>query len=349
MSAGIVDETIAADSASQLERILAELDAQAAQTQSQQLPSWHHRQGPFGVFSAFPSKEISSQPHQNVLDEFLLPEVNVQPPGEGHDNLTVWEDLDRLETEFHQPSLFSDEDLTTGTSDVRFGSTQPAGFAYPDASQLNPVESSSIDQLLNSFNPTVYKNDFNDSAGQIWRHNQTVPASISTQDLPEPRSPYLPPSARYLLWHYANHTIPSLSGIPLDHESSPWNELHLPTALKAYAELNVLGASSLPRVSLLYSLLSITCFQLGALHKDRNGQRMIYQAGSSSPFAPDMWSGPDWEAQAVNFRSIAQTGLNQWLRSFSTALGDNFKYKDVLLAAVSLVCIRVRESRSPQS
>lgn len=56
-----------------------------------------------------------------------------------------------------------------------------------------------------------------------------------------------------------------------------------------------------------------------------------------------MWSGADWEAQAIKFRNIAQTGLNKCLRNVSTASGDDFKYKEVLVAAVSLVCIRVRE------
>lgn len=342
MAASLVDETITAHSTSQIERILAEIDTQAVQTNSQEQPSWHCMRGPFGIFSAFQSKEIASQSRQNVFGELLHSKVNQETPSDTHDNPAIREGLDIFGTELPQPSFYNEIDLTIGTSDVPFGLPQAAGSTYSDTDQLGPAESNSINRLPQSFNLTMYKDVSNDSMWKTWQTPQAVPASISSQDLPKPSSPYLPRCAQYLLWHYAKHTIPSLSAIPPSHEKPLWDELHLPTALKAYAELNVLGDSSLPRVSLLYSLLSITSFQLGALHRNGHRGHLIDPTGSRSSFSSEMWSAADWEAQAIKFRNIAQTGLSRYLENFSTASGDNFKYKEILLAAVSLVCIGVR-------
>lgn len=347
MSAILVDKTISAHSTSQLEGILAEIDTQAAQTNSPEQPSWHCLRGPFGIFSAVQSKDTSSQSHQNqnqnqnVFGELLHSKVNQETTG-AHANLTIREDLEIFGTEFGQPSFCNDVDMTVGISEVPFGLVEAAGSAYPDTDQLGPEESNNIDQLFQSFSPMAYKDVPNDSMWETWQKSQAVPASISSRDLLKPSSPYLPRCAQYLLWHYAKHTIPSLSATPPSNEKSLWNELHLPTALKAYAELNVLGDSSLPRVSLLYSLLSISSFQLRALHSNDHWGHQMDHAVSGSSFSPDTWSATDWEAQAIKFRNIAQTGLSKYLESFPAASGDKFKYKEVLLAAVNLVCIRVR-------
>ena len=170
-----------------------------------------------------------------------------------------------------------------------------------------------------------------------------IPLSPSSSAIPEPTSPYLPRCARYLLWHYATCTIPSLSAIPLAAADAPWTELHLPCALKAYAELNVLSDSSLSRVSLLYSLLSMSCFQLSSLHRNGGKEARPSSAALSSPFTLDESSmSSRWETQARKFRNIAQTGFQRCLQSLSTEKGAKLKYKEIFLAAMSIICTGVR-------
>jgi hypothetical protein len=126
--------------------------------------------------------------------------------------------------------------------------------------------------------------------------------------------------------------------MPHAREEAPWNELHLPYALKAYAELNVLGDSSLAGVSLLYSLLSISCFQLHTLHTDG-----LLGDGNSTTLATSDKQAPSgaWKAEAHKFRKIAETAFRKCLDGISGGKA-NTKYKAILLAAMNIVCTRVR-------
>lgn len=149
----------------------------------------------------------------------------------------------------------------------------------------------------------------------------------------------MPRSARYLLWHYATCTIPSLSAIPLPKCGAPWTDIHLPTALRAYGELNVLGDSGLARVSLLYSLFSISCFQLSSFYKNKQDKASLESIVSSSLDQPT--SSSHWEIEARKFRNIAQAGFRRCLQSLSTRKGAKQKYKEIFIAAMSIVCTAV--------
>lgn len=144
-------------------------------------------------------------------------------------------------------------------------------------------------------------------------------------------SPYLPADVRFLLHHYDTQVIDSLSALPIARDKAPWRGLHLPSALRAYGELDILGTSSLARVSLLYSLLSLTCYHLSSLYTP---------VGVGTPLepAPNTETEEHWKRQAQKFRGIGRTAFRKHLESEPLRKG---KYKESLMAAMSLVCIGI--------
>ncbi|KAH7024577.1 fungal-specific transcription factor domain-containing protein [Microdochium trichocladiopsis] len=329
MLQGVGKEDKDLDIATQLDKILAELEYEAP-GRNQDLLSWQRVQGPFGVFSAFQSKASSPA---------LQPE---RQDGDGH-ALGTWGDNEDFGTELDQIGLFADA-VDLGMPNLIFQQPPLRNWDHQKASSPEPATlDGNGNPLFQAYDLSSSAPTYGSLAWQIQASEPELPAAISPQALPMHESPYLPRCAQYLLWHYSNHTIPSLSGIPLQNENSLWKRLHLPTALQAYAELGVLGDSSLPRVSLLYSLMSIACFQLKALHKDAPGHGVVAPFSLGPAFAAESWSAADWEAQGIKFRDIAQTGLQKFLRNAETSrsVGASYKYKEVLVAAVSLVCIRI--------
>ncbi|KAL1849359.1 hypothetical protein VTK73DRAFT_9895 [Phialemonium thermophilum] len=147
-------------------------------------------------------------------------------------------------------------------------------------------------------------------------------------------SPYLPPEVRFLLHHYDHHVIDSLSAIPVPRDRAPWRQLHLPCALRAYGELDVLGTSSLARVSLLYSLLSLTCYHLSSLYTSVD----LGDVGAAPTPPTQTPNAERWQQRALKFRGIARTAFRKHVASQGTAGG---KYKETLMAAMSLICVGV--------
>lgn len=147
-------------------------------------------------------------------------------------------------------------------------------------------------------------------------------------------SPYLPINVRFLLSHYANHVISSLSLQP--HDTPPWRGIHLPCALTAYGELDVVGYSSFARVSLLYSLLSLTCYHLSSLYDAAS-------PGSSSHIttlglADQSPNVEFWSSQGLKFRNIARTAFHKCLGAMSSKPTEKVKYKELFASAMSLIC-----------
>ena len=149
-------------------------------------------------------------------------------------------------------------------------------------------------------------------------------------------SPYLPPDVRFLLHHYDDIVIDSLSAIPLPQEKAPWRDLHLPSALRAYGELDVLGNSSLARVSLLYSLLSLTCYHLSSLYSSVDITTAPCSSNEQS-FNPNS-NTEYWRTQAQKFQAIGRTAFQKHLESTQS---HKQKYKESLMAAMSLICVDV--------
>jgi hypothetical protein len=154
-------------------------------------------------------------------------------------------------------------------------------------------------------------------------------------------TPPVPNNVRFLLSHYVNHVIASLSGLPLTE--APWRGIHVPYAMAAYGELDIMGQSSFARVSLLYSLLSLTCYHLATLYKP-----------SSSTSAADLLvvstsaqanSLDHWLSQGLKFRNIARTAYRKCLRALSKEPLEHVKYKELFVSAMNMVCTGVCELR----
>ncbi|KEF56835.1 uncharacterized protein A1O9_07025 [Exophiala aquamarina CBS 119918] len=147
-------------------------------------------------------------------------------------------------------------------------------------------------------------------------------------------SPYLPSDVRFLLSHYTTHVIDSLSGLP--QTKAPWKGIHVPCALTAYGELNIMGKSSFARVSLLYSLLSLTCYHLGTLHKASS----TTPDGGTEPIVSieQAENSKYWYSQGLKYRDIARTTFQKCLLALSENPTERVKYKEVFVSAMSLIC-----------
>ncbi|KPI35014.1 Arginine metabolism regulation protein II [Cyphellophora attinorum] len=121
-------------------------------------------------------------------------------------------------------------------------------------------------------------------------------------------SPYLPSNVRFLLNHYATHVIDSLTSVPLPKERSPWRGLHLSCAMTAYGEMDVLDEAS----------------------------TTVKDSGS---FRQAMESAQHWSGQAQKFRNIGRVAFRKHLESIDAS--HKPKYKESLMAAMSLVCVGI--------
>lgn len=127
----------------------------------------------------------------------------------------------------------------------------------------------------------------------------------------------VPPEAADLLRYFKENVI-SLS-FPLKNcRKCPWQAVHLPAAMSAFAELSVHHTTSHTRLSLFYSLLAASC-----LHK----------------YARDQ-SASGLEVSANRFKEAAKQHLELALNE--EVLGSRrAKYKEILMAALSMVMLSV--------
>lgn len=153
-------------------------------------------------------------------------------------------------------------------------------------------------------------------------------------------SPYLPRDVRFLMSHYTGFVIDSLASFPTP--KAPWKGLHVPCALSAVAELDYLGRSDLARVSVLYSLLSLASFHLSALYET---DAPVSTADYGSLTCTTRGTGGDmaihWALQARKYREIARVSYHKCVRSVLKDGKSSVKYKELLMAAMNLVCTSV--------
>lgn len=150
-------------------------------------------------------------------------------------------------------------------------------------------------------------------------------------------SPYLPYNVRFLLSHYTSHVIDSLSLLPTN--KAPYRGIHLPCALTAYGELDIMGQSDFARVSLLYSLLSLTCYHLSSLYESSSGDQQ--NEHQSSGAHPEASNARYWSSQALKFRDIARTAFRKCLQAMVSDPTIKVKYKELFVGAMSLICTGV--------
>ena len=166
------------------------------------------------------------------------------------------------------------------------------------------------------------------NANNIYESPPTPIFSLASQNIvnepiaPEDFTPgSLPSSAGFLLRHWRSNMDNWFS--PLRIHKHPWKVLHLPIALNTMSELSVWGKSSSAKVTVFRAMLSVSAFTL-----DRSG----IGTAKDSTF---------WYELATRNKDLAKGEMKQ---CFSKELrGPNrAKYKEILVALLSLVSISVR-------
>lgn len=135
----------------------------------------------------------------------------------------------------------------------------------------------------------------------------------------------IPPEAADLLRYFKENVV-SLS-FPLKNcRKCPWQAVHLPAAMTAFAELSVNHTTSHTRLSLFYSLLAASC-----LHKYARNQ-----------------SAGGLEISANRVKEAAKQHLELALNE--EVLGARrAKYKEILMAVLSMVMLSVYTHQFRQS
>jgi arginine metabolism regulation protein II len=130
----------------------------------------------------------------------------------------------------------------------------------------------------------------------------------------------VPAFAHHLLRHYRANLGNWFS--PLKSRKPLWSVLHLPIALSTVSELNIWGKANHARTTIFRTLLAVSAFTLD---------------GTSSTY---------WREIGTRNKMVAQLEMKQCLMNELTG-PTKAKYKDALLALLSLVSISVRSYASP--
>lgn len=125
----------------------------------------------------------------------------------------------------------------------------------------------------------------------------------------------------FLLLHYGSKVVDSLA--PFSSSKPPWKALHLPCALQALAELTVMGQTNNAKASLMYALMAISAFNLDKFCTEHES-------------TPRRW----WNT-GQTYQQRAKYYLKRCLQEISQGGTKKAKYKEVLMALMSMVTISV--------
>ncbi|OJK04250.1 hypothetical protein ASPACDRAFT_1878882 [Aspergillus aculeatus ATCC 16872] len=130
------------------------------------------------------------------------------------------------------------------------------------------------------------------------------------------------PTAKLLLDHY-RHTIINYLAPARVKSKSPWEKIYIPSMLGAIGEILLQGNSSNARVSLLFSVLAVSAYSLheNTLLEDEWG----------------CYASP--RLLGNTYRARATARLKRSLRDLSAGGTKKDKYKDILMALLSMVTI----------
>lgn len=131
----------------------------------------------------------------------------------------------------------------------------------------------------------------------------------------------VPENANFLLSHYKEQMGRLFS--PIRVKKPPWAVLHLPCATATVSELTIWGKASHAKISLLRAILAVSAFNLDRIH---------YGLPEQSTF----W----WNVGDKN-REIAKREVQLCL-STEIEGPEKSKYKEILMALLSMVTISVR-------
>ncbi|PYI09198.1 hypothetical protein BO78DRAFT_439325 [Aspergillus sclerotiicarbonarius CBS 121057] len=105
--------------------------------------------------------------------------------------------------------------------------------------------------------------------------------------------------------------------------SSPWETIYIPSLFSTVGEIELSGNSTNARVSLLFAILAVSAFSLDG------------RFGSTGPAIKD------WHALGELYRGRATKRLKCSLQDLSSGRPKKEKYKDILMALLSMVTICV--------
>lgn len=129
----------------------------------------------------------------------------------------------------------------------------------------------------------------------------------------------VPIAAHILLRHYREHMGIWFS--PVRARKNPWSTIHIPIALNTVSELNIWKRASHAKVSVLRSVLAVSAFTL------------------------DTEESGFWREVGIRNRTVAKLEMQKCLTKELHG-PCRAKYKDTLLALLSLVSISVRQYAS---
>ncbi|PYH83141.1 Zn(II)2Cys6 transcription factor [Aspergillus uvarum CBS 121591] len=135
----------------------------------------------------------------------------------------------------------------------------------------------------------------------------------------------IPPQAADLLRYFKENVI-SLSFPLRNCRYCPWQTVHLPGAMSAFADLSIHYTTSHTRLSLFYSLLAASC-----LHK--------YTRGSSTG---------DLESSAKLFKDTATQHLELALQEQAIE-PKRASYKEILMAVLSMVMLSIFDGENTRA
>lgn len=152
--------------------------------------------------------------------------------------------------------------------------------------------------------------------------SSSVPFSPSRSPPPDLED-FSMPMAKQLLDHYRLRMVAFFTPARVESKS-PWQSIYIPSLLSTVGEIELAGESSNAKVSLLFSIFAISCFSMD---------------GCSFPTGES--HSPDWKALGELYRERATRRLKHSLHNVSRSGGKKEKYKDVLMALLSMVTICV--------
>lgn len=133
-------------------------------------------------------------------------------------------------------------------------------------------------------------------------------------------------TVKLLLDYYQNTLVPRLTPAEVPYKS-PWKTLYIPNILSTVGDIVLGGNGSNAKVSLMFSALAISAFNLDGLESSGGG-------GNGS-------QARDWGKLGRLYRERATKRLKSSLLVLSTAQTKKEKYKDILMALLSMITICV--------
>ncbi|BDD58542.1 hypothetical protein MAP00_003810 [Monascus purpureus] len=145
----------------------------------------------------------------------------------------------------------------------------------------------------------------------------------SSQDCPSDLVDFTMSTAQQLLDHYRHTLVPFFTPARVESQS-PWEAVYIPSVFSTVGEIMLAGDSGNAKVSLLFAIFAISAFSLDGL--------------SSSTDEPVC---QDWHALGELYRGRATKRLKRSLQDLSVNQPKKEKYKDILMALLSMVTICV--------